>query len=1523
MTDPRSTIASIFLLSVTGIPPPRWSLRGGTRAYVTVQVAGETTPVRSKVSPISAAPVWRETLPPLAVTLASTLAIQIYRRSIFPGFSRLISAKTVSVAELAEMQRCSADGPISLAMESNSSEDRKQLLNFFLRMEDLTATTLMKQIVPMTAPKPIPEHLSVSQTFSHIIVRLGLITQFAQFYPGAAVALAVVSSVAKALGHRIASNTVCADILRDIERVLGFVKSAELLPRIALYAHLIPEILICVVNCVRHIFDGRDSGILDILSLNSASRLKHLEALKKTLLDLESQMSHAVMIDGTYTAHEINKKVTVILDRQTMAILKPVEMPIMFLDGSRPSCLPGTRTDIISQLTTWAVMTSDDCTRNVFWLTGPAGSGKSTIATTLVEGFRRIGLLGSFVYFNHDVLERANPSATIRTIAHQLAASNAHIAKGIMAAVNNYPLIAHMDATFQFEQLILEPAKNMTLPCDPILIIIDALDEGMRGNHLHPFLSGLVNGIEKCSKHIRILITSRREVHISQILSGHQCVLEHNLNDTANTKDDIRRYISVKLADIRKYSTDLPRSWPQPHLIEGLVEQTSSLFIWATVAGSYIANSVVPMEVLDELVDSCTFRDDTENSLDHLYARAVADAENWNSHNAEYTHNCLTVIILAQNPLSVQSIADILGYRPSAVSSVVSKLRSVLNTDKSGDIRVVHPSFADYLTNSQRCSTSSPWSIDIDQGHNLLALRCLDVLSKKLKREYFRLDTSTDLTPSFFPRYNGWTVPQFNIPASTEYSASAWIDHASSVRSPDLLPNLHTQLLPFYSSHFLPWLELLSLVGRSRDSISSLRKLHSWCISQETISSLASDVREITYDSWRFASTFSQTIEAHPLLVYETALAFLPKSTPIYRHLDVEYLGVPNILVGGLDGWNSCLYSANRDMSIITDFSLGTKKRMIAAATKDRYIRLLDWDTGRDVQPPLGKTGPDRHLMNLTSVQFSGDNSLIFAASADETIYCWDVKTGQLKAKLVDPELPPFEKKNWRASRPGRVHSIAILRNENLLVAGRQDSAIILWRLDDYTKDDHPLVGHTGAVYSLHSSTDGNMLVSGAEDCTVRLWDIRTRTCLKVYGGHSGAVKSVALSPDMSQIVSGSMDGTVHISGAGHQSVEASVLGGHLGGVLSVAYSPDGKFIASAGNDDTIRVWSIDCIPQLLHEFPSYTGPVYSIIFCDATTLASGSVNGEIQIWNVSGTNSQGGAWVHKAGVNAVALSHSGDLIASAADDSTLVLWSTKTGKLAVPPIVHDAGVKCVAFSPDDGIIASTSRDMTVRFCDTVTGNIIGRPLKFTANIQCLAFSEHGSTLAIGLADGTIELWNTIVSECDRRLTYLPHQHLCAMAFSSQPGKFCSLVQNDDGALSFLVWNEHTGSLLVEATFTLCRQNDIYIELPAISFSTDGESVIVRYHYSSDGQIEVRAFDLSTQIEAPTTATASRRGLYAQNAEIYHADRLIMALPRDFRARDIVQCWTSVGDVIAIGMQSGRVYAIDFGPRLRLQDHIC
>ncbi|KAJ3806683.1 hypothetical protein F5876DRAFT_27167, partial [Lentinula aff. lateritia] len=124
-----------------------------------------------------------------------------------------------------------------------------------------------------------------------------------------------------------------------------------------------------------------------------------------------------------------------------------------------------------------------------FWLTGVAGSGKSTILTSLATTLRAEGVTVAAFFCKRDQADRRDPRRVIPTLAWYLASTFPEFREKlgpILLELKEGRRALPSNPTAQLDTLILEPLQGLVVPygshsspsiSSPIVILIDALDE--------------------------------------------------------------------------------------------------------------------------------------------------------------------------------------------------------------------------------------------------------------------------------------------------------------------------------------------------------------------------------------------------------------------------------------------------------------------------------------------------------------------------------------------------------------------------------------------------------------------------------------------------------------------------------------------------------------------------------------------------------------------------------------------------------------------------------------------------------------------------------------------------------------------------------------------------------------------------------------------------------------------------------------------------------------------------------------
>jgi WD40 repeat protein len=111
----------------------------------------------------------------------------------------------------------------------------------------------------------------------------------------------------------------------------------------------------------------------------------------------------------------------------------------------------------------------------------------------------------------------------------------------------------------------------------------------------------------------------------------------------------------------------------------------------------------------------------------------------------------------------------------------------------------------------------------------------------------------------------------------------------------------------------------------------------------------------------------------------------------------------------------------------------------------------------------------------------------------------------------------------------------------------------------------------------------------------------------------------------------------------------------------------------------------------------------------------------------------------HDGGVQSVAFSPDGELLATASYDDNARIIKTATG-VVLHKIEHGDSVRSVAFSPDSELLATGSSDNNARIIKTVTGAVLHK-IKHDGFVFSVAFSPDNEWLATGSEDTNARIY--------------------------------------------------------------------------------------------------------------------------------------------------------------------------------------
>ncbi|CAG7852864.1 SubName: Full=Uncharacterized protein {ECO:0000313/EMBL:CCA76038.1}; Flags: Fragment [Serendipita indica DSM 11827] len=593
------------------------------------------------------------------------------------------------------------------------------------------------------------------------------------------------------------------------------------------------------------------------------------------------------------------------------------------------TCLQGTRQAVLETISQWA--DGDSSEKPIFWLCDIAGSGKSTVAMTAMEKWKKQGILGGGFFFSLASSESSDIEKFCSTMARELAQHIPELGTPIAEIVKRNPALLRASFDQQFRMLITDPLQHRQTQ---VVLVLDALDECKSAAQRKDLVETLASAAQE-SKNLRIFITSRPDPVVERVLEplSIKAKLTDRLHDASHRDniDDIAIYVHRLLG--RRLT---------PDKIQRLVDK-------AKAPGA-----------IDEVYDLVFER------IDRASKPAIIEM--------------LGMLLAAFEPLTTHDLEDLVQHTKGqgSAEALVRILGSVLKEDPiTHSIQFRHPTFFEYLR--RRCSTEIIGDCDrnlinIARAHGQAASWCLHTLKSRkegLKFNICQIESSfylnrqiTDLDAR---------VAKF-ISRRLRYASLHWPFHVAAMDS-DWGRRLRNELARIVKSPFaLYWMEILSVTGGVMRAVSGMR-------AATQHNSLEQEIRGRMNDIRRFLMAFSVPIQDSVPHIYISSLPFSPRKSVLHTEGLKEYMNSLIVTRGLEETFRELPRTLLGHQRSVTAVSFSPDGTRIVSGSSDRTIRQWDAETGQPLGEPL-----QGHEYSVNAVACSPDGTQVVSGSIGTTI---------------------------------------------------------------------------------------------------------------------------------------------------------------------------------------------------------------------------------------------------------------------------------------------------------------------------------------------------------------------------------------------------------------------------------------------------------------------------------------------------------------------------------------------------------
>ncbi|CAJ0554472.1 Ff.00g129850.m01.CDS01 [Fusarium sp. VM40] len=601
---------------------------------------------------------------------------------------------------------------------------------------------------------------------------------------------------------------------------------------------------------------------------------------------------------------------------------------------SSPVCQAGTQISAIQYIHDWI----NKGEKALLWIYSHAGTEKSTLARTIARELAETGQIAAGYFFKRGVADRNDVSRVFPTIASQLMTTipryESILRKSIIASKN--PDIDTMRLDEQFRVLIKGPLSEIDILASTKVIIIDALDECTDLINAAKIINLLSSLRSSSPLQFRLLVTSRDEDLAREAIEHQEHIpLPLATKFREDNISDIRSILTLGFENLRK-ETKINHTWPKEEQFEIVWQRSvepSPLFIYAATLLRFLNNAKRTgylEQRLDKWIEKgpgtadasqlevmyTTVFENLDRNMDDGISGFLMDEEK------EDLQAILGTIVLATEPLSREAISSISRVALGKTRGLLNLCRTVLEISDNDQkpVETVHKSFSDFLLRKPTDGRIRSWYYaDEVKLNDRIAERCVRLLRT------LRKDICDFKDPAVSREAINPNVIETHIPSSVQYASSYWWHH---LQRGDKQGPSYDYLLPILKTHFLHWIECLSILDRLPFASKAEHP-------SESVHLLVPFLK----DARRFILRHGYTIRENPLQTYGAALIFSPVES-IVRPSFWETRNPGFRVIRNLEHrWGPCLKKV-KDLSSISSISVSHDGQELAMAghSNDRTL---------------------------------------------------------------------------------------------------------------------------------------------------------------------------------------------------------------------------------------------------------------------------------------------------------------------------------------------------------------------------------------------------------------------------------------------------------------------------------------------------------------------------------------------------------------------------------------------------------